>query len=268
MIEQAKKAALEAGKILLKHFGNVPRSAVRKKARNDFISFVDEESEEIIIKIIRSAFPDHAILAEEGGAFENDSPYRWIIDPLDGTTNYLHSIPVFAVSIALEYKNSLIAGVIYNPVSDEIFWASKGEGAFFNGRSISVSDTPILEESFVATGFPFKNKELLSDYLKAFKNIFQQCTGARRMGSAAIDLAYVAAGRFDGFWEIGLKPWDVAAGAIIIEEAGGIVTDFWNGSQYLNNSYIIASNGKIHKEMGEIIKQVFPSARLDAGFNK
>ena len=179
MIEQAKKAALEAGKILLKHFGNVPLSAVRKKARNDFISFVDEKSEETIIKIIRSAFPDHAILAEEGGAFGNGSPYRWIIDPLDGTTNYLHSIPVFAVSIALEYKNCLIAGVIYNPVSDEIFWASKGEGAFFNGQSITVSGTQILEESFIATGFPFKNKAILSDYLEVFKDIFQKCMGAR-----------------------------------------------------------------------------------------
>ncbi|WDN89796.1 myo-inositol-1(or 4)-monophosphatase [Desulfosarcina sp. BuS5] len=268
MIEKAKKAAREAGKILLKHFGNVPQSAVRKKARNDFISFVDEKSEETIIKIIRSAFPDHAILAEEGGAFENDNPYRWIIDPLDGTTNYLHSIPVFAVSIALEYKNSLIAGVIYSPLSDEIFWASKGEGAFFNGRSISVSGTSILEESFIATGFPFKNKELLSDYLEVFKNIFQKCIGARRIGTAAIDLAYVAAGRFDGFWEIGLKPWDVAAGAIIIEEAGGIVTNFWGGFQYLNNPYIIASNGKIHKEMGEIIKQVFPSAPCADKFSK
>ena len=258
MIETAKKAAREAGKTVIKHFGKISGSAVRKKARTDFVSFVDEQSEDTIINIIRLKFPDHAILAEESGVLDSDSPYRWIIDPLDGTTNFLKSIPVFAISIALEYNGSLIAGVIFDPIREEIFWAERGRGAFLNEKQIYVSDTPKLSESFLATGFPFKNKRFLKSYLNVFEKVFTESIGVRRLGSAAIDLAYVASGRFDGFWEIGLKPWDIAAGALIIEEAGGKVTDFWGRPSYLENAYLIASNGKIHKEIETCVQEFFP----------
>ncbi len=258
LMETAKTAAIEAGKILLEHFGKIHKSQIRKKSKNDFLSFVDESSEKIIIEIIRANFPDHEILAEESGTDEVKSPYRWIIDPLDGTTNYLHNIPVCAVSIAVEYQNEIIIGVVYNPITNEMFWAEKGKGAYCNGSPIRVSTTPGLDESFIATGFPFKSKGLLKEYLSVFNAIFNQCIGARRLGAAAIDLAYVAAGKFDAYWEIGLKPWDVAAGAILINEAGGTITDFWDNPNYMHTLCILASNTKIHKILGEIIREDFP----------
>lgn len=257
-LQTAYKAALAAGQILMDNFGKVKADEIRKKAATDFISFVDETSEKKIIEIIHSDFPDHGILAEESGSNKQKSSYRWIIDPLDGTTNYLHSIPIFAVSIALEFKGEIICGVVYNPLVNEMFWAEKGGGAFLNDLAISVSGTKSLSESFIATGFPFKIKHLLKKYLKVFEAVFRESIGARRIGAAAIDLAYVACGRFDGFWEIGLNPWDIAAGIIIIEEAGGTVTDFWGTKNYMNSSYMIASNSKIHNEMAEIIREEFP----------
>ena len=258
MIETAKKAALAGGEILIENFRKVSKNDIRKKARNDFLSYVDENSEKKIISIIKEAFPQHSILAEETGKSASESDYQWIIDPLDGTTNYLAGIPVFAVSIGLQYKNELILGVINDPIHNELFWAEKGKGAFINENKISVSNSESLKDSLLATGFPFKVKHLLPEYLEAWQNIFLPSIGMRRMGAAAIDLAYVAAGRFDGFWEIGLSPWDVAAGAVIIREAGGTVSDFWNNNHFLNTGYIVADNGKIHKELLNIIQNVFP----------
>ena len=258
LLETAKTAAIEGGKILLEHFGKVNKADIRKKSETDFLSFVDESSEKKIIEIIRANFPDHEILAEESGTDKINNPYRWIIDPLDSTANYLHSIPVFAVSIAVEHNSEIIAGVVYNPIIDEMFWAEKGCGAFCNGSRINVSTTPTLDESFIATGFPFKSKHVLKEYLGVFSAVFKRCIGARRLGSAAIDLAYIAAGKFDGFWEAGLKPWDMAAGAILIIEAGGAITDFWGKPNYLNSSYVLASNRKIHESLGEIIREGFP----------
>ncbi len=258
MIETAKEAALTAGDILLENFRKVSKNEIRKKARNDFLSYVDETSEKKIISIIKQTFPQHSILAEETGKSENESDYQWIIDPLDGTTNYLAGIPIFAVSIGLRYKDELILGVINDPVHKELFWAEKGKGAFINDKKINVNSAKTLEESLLATGFPFKVKHLLPEYIKAWQNTFLPSIGMRRMGAAAIDLAYVAAGRFDGFWEIGLSPWDVAAGAVIIREAGGAVSDFWNNDRFLNIGYIVADNGNIHKELLDIIQQVFP----------
>jgi len=254
----AHKAALAAGRILLDNFGKVKADEIRQKSVADYISYVDETSEKKIIEIIHSDFPDHGILAEESGSDKQQNDYRWIIDPLDGTTNYLHSIPVFAVSIALEFKGEIICGVIYNPVANELFWAEKGGGSFLNNEPIRVSGTQGLSDSFIATGFPFKIKHLLKKYLKVFEAVFRESVGARRLGAAAIDLAYVACGRFDGFWEIGLNPWDIAAGIIIIEEAGGLVTDFWGTKNNLNCSYLIASNSIIHNSLGEIIRVEFP----------
>jgi myo-inositol-1(or 4)-monophosphatase len=258
MINIAKKAALAAGEIIREHFRKLPADAVRKKAANDFLSFVDEQSEKIIIDTIRSAYPDHSFHAEESGHSENSNPYQWIIDPLDGTMNFIKGIPVFAVSIGLKKDNELIIGVIYDPIGEELFWAEKGKGAFLNDQPIHVSVNKHLNDAFIGTGFPFKAKNMLSDYLASFQSIFNASVGIRRMGAAAIDLAYVAAGRFDAFWEIGLNPWDVAGGAVIISEAGGTITDFWNKPYFLHNHYLVASNGKVHGEMCEILQKHFP----------
>ena len=258
MIDIAQKAARVAGEILMEHFKKLPREAIREKQRNDFLSFVDESSEQAIVSILNEHFPEYSILAEEGSGTEQDSEFRWIIDPLDGTTNYINGLPVFCVSIALQKNGAMILGVIYDPVHEEMFSAEKGKGAFLNDQALQVSKTKLLSQSFIATGFPFKAKHLLKDYLSAFETIFRDCIGMRRMGSAAIDLAYVAAGRFDGFWELGLSPWDMAAGAIIIEEAGGRISDFWERPDYLKNSYVIASNGLIHKQLMNKVQLPFP----------
>jgi len=261
-LETAKTAALESGKILLDNFGKVSKEEIRKKAATDFISFVDESSEKKIIEIIYSFFPHHTVLAEEGGVVDKKSDYVWIIDPLDGTTNYLHSVPVFAISIALQYKNNTVLGVVYDPVHNDLFYAEKGKGTFLNDKSVRISQTQELKESFIATGFPFKSKHKLRGYLDVFQDIFNSSIGMRRMGAAAIDLAYVACGKFDGFWEIGLAPWDVAAGSILISESGGKVSDFWNNENFKDSSYILATNSYIHQEMGEKIREGFPFYKL------
>lgn len=257
-LNTAIDAARLAGGILKRYYGRVKPEEVRKKAQNDFISFVDETSEKAILELIRGRYPRHTFLAEESGGTEIARGYRWIIDPLDGTKNYLSNVPVFAVSIALEHEGSLIAGVIYDPLNDQMYSAAKGQGAFLNGTPIHVSKNQKLAESLMATGFPFKTKHLLHPYMHVFEEIFSASLGVRRLGSAAMDLAYVACGTFDGFWEIGLKPWDVAAGALLVREAGGMVTDFWDGDAFLSCSYILASNGAIHQQTGDIIRETFP----------
>lgn len=258
ILNTAKEAAEEAGKILLRYFGKVESSEIRKKTENDFLSFVDETAEKKIIDTIHERFSGHTILAEESGDNKATSSYRWIIDPLDGTTNYLKNIPVFAVSIAVEYKDEIVAGVVYDPVHSKMYSAAKNSGAFCNDQPLQTSANSTLESSFIATGFPYKVKHFMPQYTGAFNQIFEKCIGVRRLGAAALDLAYVAAGTFDGFWEMSLKPWDMAAGAILINEAGGKITDFWNQPNYLNSSYVIASNGHIHPYMYEIIREHFP----------
>lgn len=258
-LEIAISAAREAGEIINQNYGKIKETDIRQKSAVDFISFVDETAEKKIIDLIRTQYPDHAFLAEESGAEDTSSGYRWVIDPLDGTTNYLHMIPFFSTSIALEYNGETLLGVVYNPVHNELFYAQKGKGALLNDHPIHVSKAQTLAESFIATGFPFKKKEVLSSHLKAFEKIFQKCIGARRLGSAALDLSYVAAGRFEGFWEIGLQPWDIAAGDIIVREAGGFVSDFWDNPDYKNSSYIMATNSKIHRELATIIQSEFPA---------
>ncbi len=257
-LNTASEAARLAGALLMRYYGRVKPEEVRKKSATDFISFVDEASEKTIIDFIKKRFPQHSVLAEESGGSRERQGFRWIIDPLDGTKNYLSNVPVFAVSIALEQDGELIAGVVYDPVNDHLYAAAKGQGAFMNGAPIRVSPAQTLAESLLATGFPFKTKHLLHSYLRVFEEIFSQSLGVRRLGSAAMDLAYVASGTFDGFWEIGLKPWDVAAGALLVREAGGRVSDFWNGPAFLDSGYILASNGFLHQQTGEIIRQTFP----------
>jgi len=257
MIDIAIEAAKSASKILTDNFGKISLEDIKEKKQNDFLTFVDEESEDTIIKSILNAFPDHSILAEESGWQKHNSDYEWIIDPLDGTKNYISGIPFFSISIALRHKDQIELGVVLDPVRNELFHAQRGGGAFLNGKKILVSNRENLEDCLLATGFPFKQKQSLPSYVNCFKDIFQQCSGMRRMGSAAIDLAYVAAGRFEGFWELGLSPWDMAAGSIIIVEAGGKITDFWGNNSHLSNGYITATNGHIHQVLNQIIQTYF-----------
>jgi myo-inositol-1(or 4)-monophosphatase len=257
-IDTAIRAARAGAAILMDHFGKITLADVREKQQNDFLTFVDESAEKKIIEIIHGAFPDHGILAEETGSQIDKSRYQWIIDPLDGTKNYICGIPIFAISIGLRSAGEIIAGVVYDPVRDDLFHAVKNHGAYLNGGMIRVNDVNLLEKSLLATGFPFRYKSVLSRYMRCFEEVFRHSSGTRRMGAAAIDLAYVACGRFEGFWELGLKPWDMAAGALLISEAGGYVSDFWNTGDYLFKSFMVATNGKIHKDLLKIIQNHFP----------
>ena len=226
---------------------------VGKKGPIDFVTELDLESERLIIERVRRAFPEHTILAEEAGASGNGSRFNWLIDPLDGTTNYVHGVPAFCVSIAIECEGRLESGVIYDPIEDELFWASRGKGAFLNGDRIYVSDRSRLEESLLGTGFSY-DPDALRANLELFQKFITRAAGVRRVGSAARDLAYVASGRFDAVWEYHLKPWDVAAGMLIIEEAGGRVTDFEGGPCGPRDKKILLSNGRIHDSMLAILK--------------
>jgi len=253
----AKSAAFEAGRILKESWNHVQTEHVKSKRRFDYVTHVDIESEKKIIEIINTAFPDHTIQAEESGIMQKEQQYRWIIDPLDGTTNYIHGLTMSTISIALQKGQNIVLGVIYDPFHNEMFSAEKGKGAFLNEQNISVTKEDDLANCLLATGFPFKNKELLEPYLQTFSMIFEEVSGVRRTGSAALDLAYVACGRYDGFWELKLSAWDIAAGVIIVSEAGGKVTDFTGNSDFLTTGNIIATNQRIHQPILNIIKQVF-----------
>lgn len=256
-IDVAIEAVREAGAYLLEHKGSIKRDDVDEKARNDFVTFVDRNSEKLLIEKIRSAFPEHYILAEEGGQTDMDTNYRWIIDPLDGTKNFIQDVPFFCVSIALQKGPDMLVGVVYDPVHDELFSAEKGGGAYLNGQPIKVSHRP-FHQGIIATGFPFKYKAYLPQYLKTFQDIFLKCSGIRRCGSAALDLCYTAAGRFEGFWELGLSPWDIAAGSLLVKEAGGVVTDFWGTPSFLQSGFVIAGNEDVQQNIQEIVNYHFP----------
>ncbi len=247
-LEVAKVAARQASDILIENLGSIRAEDIEKKQIADFVTRVDRESEKRILEIIKGAFPEHQVLAEETGGDREKDGYIWIIDPLDGTTNYIHSYPMFAISIALQYKGEIVAGVVYDPVRDELFSAEKGRGAFLNGQRLSISEKTVeMNSALIATGFPFRAKHLIDEYLGLFKEIFNACSDLRRAGSAALDLAYVAAGRCDGFFEIGLSPWDVAAGSLLVEEAGGIVSDFSGGNEYISTGNIVAAHRDIYE---------------------
>jgi myo-inositol-1(or 4)-monophosphatase len=258
MLKTAKEAATEAGKILKQHFRKISATDVREKTKNDYITFVDEQAEKKIIKIIHGKYPEHTIYAEESGIQNRNNSFCWIIDPLDGTKNYINGIPVFAVSIALKFNDQIVTSVVLDVIQNNMYYAEKGKGAYINKTRINVSESENLERSLLATGFPFKNKSMLDPYMNCFKDIFSHCSGIRRMGSAAIDLAFVASGHFDAFWEMGLNPWDIAGGELLITEAGGKVTDFWGENNHLQNSFILASNNKIHKIVLKILNKHFP----------
>ena len=241
----AVRAARDAGRIILQYVDRIDSLSVTNKARNDFVSEVDRKSEQVIIKTLRQSFPNHGIIAEESGKQRLDDDYHWIIDPLDGTTNFLHGFPQFAISIALRHKGRLEQAVVYDPLKQELFTASRGSGALLNDRRIRVTKRTGLPGALLGTGFPFKQQQHLDVYLNTFKALFADTAGIRRAGAAALDLAYVAAGRLDGFWEIGLSPWDTAAGALLVREAGGLIADFSGGSDFLEKGNVIAGNPKV-----------------------
>jgi myo-inositol-1(or 4)-monophosphatase len=231
---------------------------VSYKGDVDLVTEVDRGCEELIVESLRAAFPDHSFLAEENVYQTGKVPYKWVIDPLDGTTNYAHSFPWFCVSIALEHENEVVLGVIYHCMMDEMFTAVKGDGAYLNGSRISVSDTAPLKRTLLATGFPYDRTRDNENNFQNFINFHLECQGVRRAGAAALDLAYVAAGRLDGYWECKLKPWDVAAGSLLVAEAGGKVTNQAGDPYSIYDHRIVASNGVIHQEMLEVLKLAPP----------
>jgi myo-inositol-1(or 4)-monophosphatase len=255
ILATAKEAAEVGGAILFKGFRQLKKDQIRMKGVGDYVTELDHRSEEAIIRRIKQTFPMHVIHAEESGISAGESRYRWFIDPLDGTTNYVHGLPVFCVSIAAAVDGEVIVGVVLDPTHREMFWAMKGKGAFLNGSQIQVSQKKTLGESFLASGFPWRSRQYLNLYLDSFRELFEGSAGVRRMGSAAIDLAYTACGRFDGFWEMKLKPWDIAAGILIVREAGGSVSDFTGGQRFMDTGNLIVANPFIFPEMLKVVKQ-------------
>lgn len=248
----AVQAARKAGNIISRAVDRVDTLTISSKGRNDFVSEIDHQAESEIIKVIRRAYPHHGFMAEESGVKGGDE-FVWIIDPLDGTTNFLHGFPQFAVSIALQHKGRLEHGVVYDPMRQELFTASRGDGAQLNDRRIRVSKLSTLDTSLLGTGFPFREMHFLDDYMAIFRALLPETAGIRRAGSAALDLAYVAAGRLDGFWEYGLQPWDMAAGALLIQEAGGLVTDFSGSPDFMQNGNVVGGNLKLVKALLQVI---------------
>ncbi len=240
-------AAFKAGSMLQSRLGKI--SIIDKKGAIDLVTEADTESEKIIIDTIRQAFPDHTILAEESGLNQGQIDHMWIIDPLDGTTNFAHQLGLFAISIALAWKQEIVLGVVLSPATGELFTAIKNQGAHLNGRPIKVSSAKTVSESLLVTGFPYNVKEILDPVITRFASCLRASQGLRRLGSAAIDLCYVASGIFDGFWEQNLKPWDTAAGELIAREAGATITDFANNPFTMDKTEILATNGHIHAEM-------------------
>ena len=253
MTNIAARAAREAGKLLLRYFNRMENIPVEEKQANDFVTEVDRASEKIIIGAIRKAYPDHAILAEESGDHAGND-YLWIIDPLDGTTNYLHGFPQFSISIAVQHRGELIAAVVHDPLRDETFTAHKGGGAYLNERRIRVSKRKDLHGALLGTGIPYRDQRFVDNYFGMMKALIRDAAGVRRPGSAALDFAWLAAGRIDGFWELGLARWDFAAGALLVQEAGGVVTDLAGGNRHFETGNPVAGNVHIHQVMLETIR--------------
>ena len=252
MLTTAVKAARRAGSIINRASRDIDMVSVTRKRHNDYVTEVDKGAEKAIIEVLHRAYPDHAILAEESGS-QGRSEYTWIIDPLDGTTNFIHGFPQYAVSIAVRHKDLIAHGVIYDPCKNELFTASRGRGAFVNDRRVRVSKEAHLRDSLIGTGFPFRDFTGLDEYMAMLREVIAKTAGVRHAGAAALDLAYVAAGRLDGFWEIGLLPWDMAAGALLVQEAGGLVAGLSGESDYLESGRIIGGNPKIFAQLLQTI---------------
>ena len=253
MLNTAVKAARRAGNIINRATRNLDVVTVREKAANDFVTEIDREAERAIISTLHEAYPGHAILAEESGS-SGSSEYVWVIDPLDGTTNFVHGFPQFCVSIALEHRGVVTQSVIYDPTRNDLYTASRGRGAFLNETRIRVSKRAHLKSGLIGTGFPFRELAHLDIYMNMLRDMMKGCAGVRRAGSAALDLASVAAGRFDGFWEIGLSRWDMAAGSLLITEAGGLVGDLEGNEGYLGSGNIAAGSPKVFGEMLRLLE--------------
>lgn len=248
----AVRAARKTGDYILRQSDKI--KSIQAKSQNDYVTNVDEAAERLLIDTISHAYPEHAFLGEESGK-TGQSDYLWLIDPIDGTTNFIRKIPHWAISIACNYKGRTEIGVIYNPLTQELFTAIKGRGAQLNSKRMRVGVSQGLEHSLLATGFPFRNKPQLVEYMRIFNKLFPHCGDMRRAGSAALDLAYVAAGRFEGFWEFGLNDWDTAAGALMVKEAGGMISDLKGNPNYQKSDSILAANPKVFKAVLKLINQ-------------
>jgi len=263
MVNVALTAARKSGNYLCQAFDRGDPLEITSKGRNDFVTQVDQKSEAILVEALLTTYPDHGILTEESGQIGNPhSEYQWIIDPLDGTTNFIHHIPHFAISMAVKKNNQLEHAVVFNPMLQEEFTASRGYGAQLNNKRLRVSQCHSLESALLATGFPFHTDNLnyLDDYMAMLKHFLPQTAGIRRAGAAALDLAYTAAGRYDGYWELGLKPWDVAAGALLIQEAGGLIGDINGGHQHVESGHVVCGNPKIFKILLQALRSHVPTS--------
>lgn len=254
VLEDVKAAALEAGAFIRQEASGFDMDKVELKGKNDLVSYVDKETEKKLVKSLKQIVPQAGFITEEGTTAQEKAHYRWVVDPLDGTTNFIHGLPVFSVSIGLMQDAEVVLGLVYEVNRDECFYATSGEGAFCNGKAIHVTPAESIDEALLATGFPYHNFEKLDQYLAILNQLMKHCHGLRRMGSAAVDLAYVACGRYEGYFEYNLNPWDVAAGTLIVEEAGGIVTDFKGGRDFVFGRELVAANA-IQPQLLDIIKR-------------
>ncbi len=263
MLNIAVRAARAAGAIINRAALDIERLQVQTKSPRDFVTEVDLASERAIIDVLLEAYPDHSILAEESGRTRGarDSDYQWIIDPLDGTTNFIHGLPTYAVSIGLAHRGQVVQAVVYDPARNDLFYASKGRGAFLNDRRLRVSRRSRLADALVGTGFPFRKGDNFQRYLEMFEQVMPRCAGLRRPGAAALDLCYVAAGWYDGFFEIGLQPWDLAAGSLLVTEAGGLIGNFTGEADYLHQHEVVAGTPRIY---GQLVQMLAPFSRFAA----
>jgi len=262
MLNIGIRAARAAGNVITRNMDRVDTLQIDQKARNDFVSDVDRGAEAEIVNVLKKSYPDHSILGEESGWIgDSNAQYKWIVDPLDGTTNFLHGYPYFSVSIALMNKDRLDQAIVYNPVSQELFTASRGDGAWLNNKRLRVSKTSHLDKALLGTGFPYRTGQDLDFYQRTLRHYTEKSGGIRRAGSAALDLAAVAAGRLDGVWLVGLSSWDIAAGALLIREAGGLLNDFSGGDTWMDSGEVLAGTPKVHHEMLQVMKPLIKSRK-------
>ncbi len=265
MLNIAIKAARSAGAIINRASLDLDLLKISTKGPNDFVSEVDQAAEQAIIETLLAAYPGHGILAEESGRAHGakDSDYVWIIDPLDGTTNFLHGLPVYAVSIALAFRGQVQQAVVYDPARNDLFYASKGRGAYLNDKRLRASKRTRLSDALIGTGFPFRKGDNFKRYVQMFEEVMQHCAGLRRPGAAALDLCYVAAGWYDGFFETGLSPWDIAAGSLMITEAGGLIGNFTGEADYLYQREVVAGNPKVYAQLVQILAPYTRVIKMD-----
>jgi myo-inositol-1(or 4)-monophosphatase len=254
---QVHELTLETGKFLMDEINKVGKDDIEVKGLHNFVTYVDKESEQRLVNALTKILPEAGFIVEENTVSHKDEEYKWVIDPLDGTTNFIHSIPCFAISIALMHRDEVLLGIVYEINQKECFYAIKGSPAYMNGKEIKVSSTNKLSDALIATGFPYYDYGKLNQYMEVLKYFMRTTHGVRRLGSAATDLVYVACGRFEGFYEYGLSPWDVAAGAFIVQQAGGKVSDFRGGNDFIFGKEIIAANGNIYDDILRIINTSF-----------